>query len=75
MLRLKVIEKNEHWIKFSPLNDHGQSKDFWPVGMAEGTLQLFDIHPVAAAFFEAGKEYEVVIHGKHPNLTPLISPA
>lgn len=65
MLRLRLTEKDEGRLYFVPLNDKGQSKDFWTTGFAEGAVQLFDVMPITAAMFEVGKEYEVIIHEKH----------
>ncbi len=75
MLRLKLIEKNSIGLVFEPVNENGESRDFWQEGISEGSLKLYNLLPIAAAFFEEGKEYEVVIHEKHPNITPLVSPA
>lgn len=74
MLRLKCTERLHNSVEFKPMNDVGQSKDFWPIGVASAKVHLFDCHPVTAAMFEEGKEYEVIIHERHAPITKLISP-
>lgn len=75
MLRLKCTENHQGSIMFRAINEHGESRDFWPEGTGSGDLKLWSTMPIAASFFEKGKEYEVIIHEKHPEVTPLISPA
>lgn len=75
MLRFKCTENYEGSIMFEAVNERGESRDFWPEGSGKGDLKLWTTMPITAAMFEVGKEYEVVIHEKHPPITPLVSPA